>query len=201
MQFRDLAFYPSQSAGRTAAAGGSRHLHLRPRARAARRSRGLLCDRPDATQEEIAQVRTALGLDKPLAEQLVRYFKDISVGDLGRSLVTGQLVSSDLRERFPASFELTFVAMLLALSLSIPLGIVAAIRAGSWIDHVIRFVGTLGVSMPAFVAGIVLIFVFYFKLGLTPEPIRPHRSVCAEAARRDRPAADRFSARRRSRGV
>src|SRR5215470_11769942 len=126
---------------------------------------------PMATQEEIAQVRTALGLDKPLAEQLVRYFRDISVGDLGRSLVTGQLVSSDLRERFPASFELTFVAMLLALSLSIPLGIVAAIRAGSWVDHVIRFIGTLGVSMPAFVAGIVLIFVFYFKLGLTPEPI------------------------------
>jgi peptide/nickel transport system permease protein len=126
---------------------------------------------PMATQEEIAQVRAALGLDKPLGEQLVRYFKDISAGDLGRSLVTGQLVRSDLRERFPASFELTFVAMLLALSLSIPLGIVAAIRAGSWIDHVIRFVGTLGVSMPAFVAGIVLIFVFYFKLGLTPEPI------------------------------
>jgi peptide/nickel transport system permease protein len=126
---------------------------------------------PMATQEEIAQVRSTLGLDRPLPEQLARYFNDISVGDLGRSLVTGQLVSSDLRERFPASFELTFVAMLLALSFSIPLGIIAAIRAGSWIDHVIRFVGTLGVSMPAFVAGIVLIFIFYFKLGLTPEPI------------------------------
>jgi peptide/nickel transport system permease protein len=126
---------------------------------------------PMATQEEIAQVRTALGLDRPLVEQLARYFKDISVGDLGRSLVTGQLVSSDLRQRFPASFELTLVAMLLALGLSIPLGIVAAIRAGSWIDHVIRFIGTLGVSMPAFVAGIVLIFIFYFKLGLAPEPI------------------------------
>ncbi|MBV9563701.1 MAG: ABC transporter permease, partial [Bradyrhizobium sp.] len=69
------------------------------------------------------------------------------------------------------SFELTFVAMLLALLVSIPLGIIAAIRNGSWVDHVIRFIGTLGVSMPAFVAGIVLIFVFYFKLGLTPEPI------------------------------
>ncbi|MBV9559438.1 MAG: ABC transporter permease, partial [Bradyrhizobium sp.] len=126
---------------------------------------------PMATQDEIAQVRNTLGLDRPLLEQLARYFKDVSAGDLGRSLVTGQRVSSDLRERFPASFELTFVAMLLALLVSIPLGIIAAIRAGSWIDHVIRFVGTLGVSMPAFVAGIVLIFVFYFKLGLTPEPI------------------------------
>jgi len=126
---------------------------------------------PLATQEEIEQVRSTLGLDRPMVEQLARYFKDIAAGDLGHSLVTGQLVSRDLRERFPASFELTFVAMLLALSFSIPLGIVAAIRSGSWIDHIIRFIGTLGVSMPAFVAGIVLIFIFYFKLGLAPEPI------------------------------
>jgi ABC-type dipeptide/oligopeptide/nickel transport systems, permease components len=126
---------------------------------------------PMATNEEIAQVRTVLGLDRPIAEQLGRYFRDIASGDLGRSLVTGQLVSRDLVERFPASFELTLVAMILALLISIPLGIVAAIRAGSWIDHIVRFIGTLGVSMPAFVAGILLIFIFYFKLGIAPEPI------------------------------
>jgi peptide/nickel transport system permease protein len=126
---------------------------------------------PMATGEEIAQVRTALGLDQPMIEQLARYFKDIASGDLGRSLVTGQLVGRDLVERFPASFELTFVAMMFALLIAIPLGIIAAIRAGSWIDHVVRFIGTLGVSMPAFVAGILLIFVFYFKLGIAPEPI------------------------------
>jgi peptide/nickel transport system permease protein len=126
---------------------------------------------PLATNEEIAQVRTVLGLDRPMIEQLVRYFGDIASGDLGRSLVTGQLVSRDLVERFPASFELTLIAMILALLISIPLGIVAAIRAGSWIDHIVRFIGTLGVSMPAFVAGILLIFIFYFKLGIAPEPI------------------------------
>ena len=126
---------------------------------------------PLATTDEIAQVRTALGLDRPIIEQLVRYFGEIVFGDLGRSLVTGQLVSRDLIDRFPASFELTLVAMILALAISIPLGIVAAIRAGSWIDHAVRFAGTLGVSMPAFVAGILLIFVFYFKLGIAPEPI------------------------------
>jgi peptide/nickel transport system permease protein len=126
---------------------------------------------PMASQEEIAQVRQALGLDRPLAEQLLRYFRDIATGDLGRSLVTGQQVGRDLRERFPASFELTLAAMALALVVAIPLGIVAAIRAGSWIDHLVRFIGTLGVSMPAFVAGIVLIYVFYFRLGLAPEPI------------------------------
>jgi peptide/nickel transport system permease protein len=126
---------------------------------------------PSASSEEIAQVRTALGLDQPVIDQLARYFRDIASGDLGRSLVTGQSVSSDLAERFPASFELTLVAMIIALLLSIPLGIIAAIRAGSWIDHIVRFIGTLGVSMPAFVAGILLIFVFYFKLGIAPEPI------------------------------
>lgn len=126
---------------------------------------------PLATKEEIAQVRTVLGLDRPIIEQLVLYFRDIVFGDLGHSLVTGQLVSQDLVDRFPASFELTLVAMIFALLISIPLGIVAAIRSGSWIDHVVRFVGTLGVSMPAFVAGILLIFVFYFKLGIAPEPI------------------------------
>jgi peptide/nickel transport system permease protein len=126
---------------------------------------------PMASQDEMAQVRQALGLDRPLAEQLVRYFRDIASGDLGRSLVTGQQVARDLRERFPASFELTLVAMLLALLVAIPLGIVAAIRAGSWIDHLVRFIGTLGVSMPAFVAGIVLIYLFYFRLGVAREPI------------------------------
>jgi peptide/nickel transport system permease protein len=126
---------------------------------------------PMASQDEMAQVREALGLDRPLAEQLVRYFRDIASGDLGRSLVTGQQVARDLRERFPASFELTLVAMALALLAAIPLGIVAATRAGSWVDHLVRFIGTLGVSMPAFVAGIVLIYLFYFRLGVAPEPI------------------------------
>jgi peptide/nickel transport system permease protein len=126
---------------------------------------------PSVTTEEMAQVRTALGLDRSIPVQLGRYFRDVASGDLGRSLVTGQLVNRDLVERFPASFELTLVAMMLALLISIPLGIVAAIRAGSWIDHIVRFIGTLGVSMPAFVAGILLIFVFYFKLGIAPEPI------------------------------
>ena len=126
---------------------------------------------PLASQEELVQVRQALGLDRPMPEQLVRYFWDITSGELGRSMVTGQSVGRDLTARFPASFELTLVAMLVALLVSIPLGIVAAIRAGSWLDHLVRFIGTIGVSMPAFVAGIVLIYVFYFKLGLAPEPI------------------------------
>jgi peptide/nickel transport system permease protein len=126
---------------------------------------------PLATREEIESVRHALGLDRPIHEQLAIYMRDVAAGDLGRSLVTGQPVVQDLRERFPASLELTLVAMALALAIAIPLGIVAAIRSGSWIDHVVRFVGTLGVSMPAFVVGIVLIFAFFLQLDIAPEPI------------------------------
>ena len=126
---------------------------------------------PLATQEEIESVRKALGLDRPVPEQLLRYFRDLGSGDLGHSLVTGQPVVRDLSQRFPASLELVTVAMAIALIVAIPLGIVAAVRAGSLTDQVVRFVGTLGVSMPAFVVGIVLIFGFYFKLGIAPEPI------------------------------
>lgn len=126
---------------------------------------------PLATQDEIAAVRTELGLDQPIHIQLGRYLAAIGKGDFGRSLTTGQPVASDLRQRLPASLELTLVAMVLALVLAVPLGIVAAIRSGSWLDHLIRFVGTLGVSMPAFVTGIILIFVFFFHLGWAPDPI------------------------------
>jgi peptide/nickel transport system permease protein len=126
---------------------------------------------PLATQEEMAEVRQALGLDRPLLIQLAGYFVGLVSGDFGRSLVTGQLVGRDLFERFPASFELTLVAMIIALVIAIPLGILAAIRAGSWLDHAVRFIGTFGVSMPAFVAGILLIYTFYFRLGVAPEPI------------------------------
>ena len=126
---------------------------------------------PMATEEEIDATRKALGLDRPMPEQLVRYLKDVAAGDLGRSLTTGQPVSSDLRQRFAASMELTLVALVLAMAIGIPLGVAAAIRSGSLLDHIVRFVGTIGVSMPAFVTGLVLIFVFFFHLGIAPEPI------------------------------
>ncbi|MBA92335.1 MAG: peptide ABC transporter permease [Phyllobacteriaceae bacterium] len=126
---------------------------------------------PLATQEEIDAIRKALGLDQPLYLQLYNYLGDLVSGDLGRSLTTGNSVVSDLAQRLPASLELTILAMLIALAMAVPLGIVAAIRSGSWIDHAIRFLGTLGVSMPAFVTGVLLILVFYFNLGWAPDPI------------------------------
>ncbi len=71
-----------------------------------------------------------MGLDKPVPEQLVLYLYDVGRGNLGRSMMTGQPVTKDLRERLPASLELTFTALLIALVSAVPLGVVAALQAG-----------------------------------------------------------------------
>ncbi len=86
---------------------------------------------PNAGEAEIQMVREQMGLDKPIPQQLLLYLKDIATGNLGRSMNTGQPVVTDLINRLPASLELTFTALLLALSLAVPLGILAALRPNS----------------------------------------------------------------------
>jgi peptide/nickel transport system permease protein len=125
---------------------------------------------PNAGQAEIDNLRQQMGLDQPVPVQLGRYLLDVGTGNLGRSLTTGQPVLMDLRQRLPASLELTVTALLLALILAIPLGVAAALRPGSAIDHTVRFVCTLGVCVPTFVSGLMLIFVFYYLLGVSPDP-------------------------------
>jgi peptide/nickel transport system permease protein len=125
---------------------------------------------PSAGQQEIDDLRRQMGLDRPIPEQLARYLMDIGRGNLGRSLTTGQPVVKDLAQRLPASLELTFCALLLALSLALPLGILAALRPGSMVDHAVRFVCTLGVCVPTFVSGLLLIYVFYYLFGIAPDP-------------------------------
>ncbi|MDO9712593.1 ABC transporter permease [Paracraurococcus lichenis] len=125
---------------------------------------------PSAGQEEIDALRKELGLDQPIPVQLVRYLDDIARGNLGRSLTTGQPVVADLTRRLPASLELTFCALVLALSFALPLGILAALRPGSLLDHAVRLVCTIGVCVPTFVSGLLLIYVFYVLLGIAPDP-------------------------------
>jgi peptide/nickel transport system permease protein len=124
----------------------------------------------NAGQQEIDDLRHEMGLDQPIPVQLVYYLRDIAEGRLGRSLTTGQPVTADIRQRLPASLELTFSALILALVLALPLGIVAALRPGSPIDHAVRFVCSLGVCVPTFVSGLLLIYVFYYLLGVAPDP-------------------------------
>jgi peptide/nickel transport system permease protein len=125
----------------------------------------------DTSYAAIEAMRRKLGLDKSLPEQFLIYLGDLFRGDLGQSLTTGQRVLSDLIERLPASLELTIVAFVMAAAVSLPLGILAATRPGSWIDGVCRLVTTAGVSLPTFFTGLLLIYVFYYLLGWAPSPV------------------------------
>ena len=126
---------------------------------------------PVADEASIAQIREALGLDKPLIQQFFYYVNDLARGDLGTALSTGQPVATDLAARLPASLELTLAALLLSCAVAIPLGVLAATRPGTWIDHLCRVLVTAGVSMPTFFTGIVLIYVFYYLAGIAPSPL------------------------------
>jgi peptide/nickel transport system permease protein len=124
-----------------------------------------------ASTEAVEQIRAKLGLDRPMPEQFLGYLRDLAQGNLGESLSTGQSVATEIASRLPASLELTLVALLLAVSIALPLGVMAAVRKGSWIDQFARLVTTAGVSLPVFFTGLLLTWLLYFKLGWAPSPI------------------------------
>jgi ABC-type dipeptide/oligopeptide/nickel transport system permease component len=126
---------------------------------------------PTASAESIAQIRASLGLDLPLAEQFWRYVVALAHGDLGMSLTTGQPVSVEILTRLPASAELTLCGLALAMGIALPLGVLAAVRQGSLVDHACRVIATAGVSLPVFFTGLLLVYVFYFVLGWVPAPL------------------------------
>jgi ABC-type dipeptide/oligopeptide/nickel transport system permease component len=126
---------------------------------------------PAATPAAIQEVRVKLGLDKPLPEQFGRYIADLVHGNLGNSLTTGQPVLTELRTRLPASAELTLLGLFVSIIIAVPLGILAATRPNSLIDHACRIIATLGVSLPVFFTGLLMVYVFYFLLGWAPSPI------------------------------
>lgn len=126
---------------------------------------------PAATPQSIADIRKSLGLDKPLPEQFLRYVDDLAHGNLGNSLATGRPVSTEILSRLPASAELTLFGLIISMVIAVPLGILAAVKQGSWIDHACRVVATAGVSLPVFFTGLLLVYVFYFRLGWAPAPL------------------------------
>jgi ABC-type dipeptide/oligopeptide/nickel transport system permease component len=123
------------------------------------------------TPEAIADLRRTLLLDRPLFQQFAAYLGDLLHGNLGRSLVTGQPVLHDLSTRFPATLELTLTAIALALLIAVPLGVAGAMRKGSGIDHIARMVSTTALSLPSFFTGLLLVFVFYYLMGIAPAPL------------------------------
>lgn len=124
-----------------------------------------------ADPSAVAEVRTRLGLDQPLPTQFLRYVVDLARGDFGQSLATGRPVLVELRSRLPASLELTLLGLVISLAIAVPLGVLAATRPNGPIDHTCRVITTLGVSMPAFFTGLLLVYVFYFLLGWAPAPL------------------------------
>lgn len=126
---------------------------------------------PAATREAVEEIRRQLGLDQPLWVQFGAYLADLARGDLGVSITTGQPVLADIAQRLPASAELTLLGLLIAAGLGVPMGVAAALRPNSWVDHLCRVIATAGVSLPTFFTGLLLIYVFYYVLGWAPAPL------------------------------
>jgi ABC-type dipeptide/oligopeptide/nickel transport system permease component len=126
---------------------------------------------PAASPQAIEEIRKSLGLDKSLPEQFVRYVQDLTRGDFGKSLTTGQTVIKDIATRLPASAELTLLGLIVSMLIAVPFGILAAVKQGSIIDHACRVIATAGVSLPVFFTGLLLVYVFYFIVGWAPAPL------------------------------
>lgn len=130
-----------------------------------------LAANPSMGAADIAELRESLGLDRSLWQQFTLYLGNLVRGDLGHSISTGQSVAAEFARRLPASAELALAALLLAVLLALPLGLLAAMRPGSVADLFARGLAALGNAMPAFVTGLLLIHLFYVLAGVAPEPI------------------------------
>jgi peptide/nickel transport system permease protein len=123
---------------------------------------------PKARAEDIARARDQLGLNKPLPVQYVLYMRDLLHGDLGISIGTKRPVLTEIGDRAPATFELLFVGMLLAVLIGVPLGVWSARWQGKILDTVVRSISIVGVSMPAFYLGLLFQIVFFRNLHWLP---------------------------------
>ncbi len=122
----------------------------------------------DATPDQIRELRQALGLDKPFFVQFWHFLYNAAQGEFGLSLRQGAKVSRLIAERFPATFELALVAALIALLVGVPAGVYAALRRGRFLSQVLMTLSLLGVSLPTFLIGILLILIFAVWLGWFP---------------------------------
>ena len=125
-----------------------------------------------ATPEKVAEVRARLGLDRPIWQQYVLYVGNAVRGDLGVSIVRGDPVASDLLRRFPATVELALAAIVVAITLGIPIGVASAVWRNSALDSLARLGALTGVSMPIFWLGLVLAWFFGVQLRILPTGFR-----------------------------
>ncbi len=121
-----------------------------------------------ASPRDVAALRDRLGLNRPLYVQYAAFMKGALTGDLGTSLRTNQPVTAAIEERMPATIELALASMIVAILIAVPLGIVAAVWAGTGIDHAATTLALVGISMPTFWLGPLLAIVFSVSLGWFP---------------------------------
>jgi len=123
---------------------------------------------PEATEEDVAQIRTNYGLDKPLVTQYFIYVKKIASGDFGESFQTFTPVLDGIARTLPATLELTLAGMLLAVVVGVPLGVLAALRPRGMLDSALTTFAVLGISVPGFFLGLILMSIFSAYLGWLP---------------------------------
>ncbi len=126
---------------------------------------------PMASAEERERIAAEHGLDQPVTTQYLTYVQNLLQGDLGVSFNTSRPVIDDLARLFPATFELTTLAMLLGLLVGIPLGVIAGVKRDSWVDHVSRALSVAGVAMPVFWLSLLAIYFLFYQWGIVPAPI------------------------------
>ncbi len=125
-----------------------------------------------ATEAQIAETRTALGLDRPMVTQFAIYVWDALHGDLGTSIRTKDPVIEEIARYFPATLELSTIATIIGMLIGIPAGVLAATKPGSLLDQTVRLVGLMGYSMPVFWLGLMGLLIFYGQLGWVGGPGR-----------------------------
>ena len=126
---------------------------------------------PQADEQLRAKIRAELGLDKSIPEQYGVFLGDLASGDLGESTITGRPVTSDLWDRLPATVELAIFALTFAVVIGVPLGVLAGARRDGPLDFTVRGVTLVGMALPSFWLGLVLILVFFVQLGWLPGPV------------------------------
>jgi peptide/nickel transport system permease protein len=122
----------------------------------------------NATEQQYQQARSDLGLDKPMLEQYTDYWQRFVRGDWGTNPVTRETVFGRIMSRYPATIRLAIAAMIIAILISVPLGVTAATHRGSFVDSLSTLTALLGISLPSFALGPLLVLIFSVELGLTP---------------------------------
>lgn len=123
---------------------------------------------PDATSDQVEAIRTTLGLDRPIPEQLWRWFRNLARGDLGQSYMLGRSVSQAIAERVPVTFLLTVYSLILTIPLGVTAGLIAAYHHNRWLDTSVMGMALVGVSLPTFWFSIMAVLLFAVELGWLP---------------------------------